>query len=276
MFEPTENKSRYINGILGYIIIFFLINVIISAIVQSIYISIHDINIDLFTEIIKSENYLIYLTDQYLNTEFFSTTVLIVKMSSTINLVSYILLISMCCVNFLKDFKIDASIFKNNESEENNLLNFTKKLLKFFFFYYACSYIIGFLTQFLNQIVDIDISNNQQFIEEALKYSPFAMIIAAGFLGPIVEELIFRKSIFGLIKNDKISLLVSTISFAMIHIISSFSLGYNFLQLLVMTIPYLTGGLLFGFIYLKTNKNIYYVILIHTFSNLISILFLLL
>ncbi len=271
----NESKSRYFNGIISYLIIFFLLNAFVSAIIQVIFLSIYEVDTSIFEEVLSSSNFLIYLKDEYINTEYFNAAKLIIKMSSTINLTIYILLFLACSFIYFKDFKVDSNIF-TPEIPKRKISLFFKTLVKWIFIYYFINYLSGLIIMLLNNLVNIDSSTNQLIIESSLKYAPIPMIIAAGFLGPLVEELIFRKSIFGLINNKKIALLVSTISFACIHILSSFGQGYNTLQLLVMTIPYITGGLLFGFIYIKTNCNIYYVTIIHMISNLLAIIILLL
>ena len=115
-------------------------------------------------------------------------------------------------------------------------------------------------------------SSNQLFIESLLQDDGMMfMILGAVVLGPIVEELVFRKAIFGLIPKPSIALIVSSLIFALIHVFSElFTL--SFLDMILTTIPYLTMGLVFGFIYLKYNKNIYIPILVHMLTNLISIL----
>lgn len=94
------------------------------------------------------------------------------------------------------------------------------------------------------------------------------MILSAVIMGPIVEELIFRKSIFGLFKNDKIALVVSALLFGSIHLFSESSI----LAAIVNGLSYFTMGFVFGFIYLQNNKNILAPISVHMLSNLISIL----
>lgn len=130
---------------------------------------------------------------------------------------------------------------------------------------------------FINLIAFIFSSNytpasNQVFIESMLNDNGvFLMIIGAVILGPIVEELIFRKAMFGLIRKPQIALIVSSLIFALIHVVTEL-FSASFISIVLTTIPYLTMGFIFGFIYLKYNKNIYIVTLVHMLTNLISIL----
>ncbi|MDR4968941.1 MAG: type II CAAX endopeptidase family protein, partial [Acholeplasmataceae bacterium] len=109
---------------------------------------------------------------------------------------------------------------------------------------------------------------NQTIISNALRSNgAVLMIISAVILGPIVEELIFRKAIFGLMKSDKWALFVSTFIFGSIHLIGEGSIS----AALVNGTAYFVMGFVFGYIYIKNNKNIWVPITIHVISNLISV-----
>ncbi|MCF7930338.1 MAG: CPBP family intramembrane metalloprotease [Acholeplasmataceae bacterium] len=132
----------------------------------------------------------------------------------------------------------------------------------------------NYASNFLSNIFGIAQSEavNQITIMRSLNSSgAIFMILSAVVMGPIVEELIFRKSIFGLFKNDKFALVVSSIIFGSIHLIGEASI----LEALVNGLSYFTMGFVFGFIYLQNNKNIIAPISVHILSNLISIVALL-
>lgn len=125
----------------------------------------------------------------------------------------------------------------------------------------------------LYRIFDIipETSMNQMMINRALK-SPGAIfiILTAVFVGPIVEELVFRKSFFGLIKNPKIALTVSSVCFGLIHMTTEIIQG-DILMVVINGIGYISGGLALGYIYMKENKNIFIPIIAHMAYNLLSI-----
>ncbi|WP_366945939.1 CPBP family intramembrane glutamic endopeptidase [Brochothrix thermosphacta] len=83
-------------------------------------------------------------------------------------------------------------------------------------------------------------------------------------LTTINEELYFRYNFLYSNHKRKLTslflLILSSILFGMAH--------YFVTNSLIGTFPYIIGGLFLGLIYLKT-KNIYYVIGIHFFNNLI-------
>lgn len=129
----------------------------------------------------------------------------------------------------------------------------------------------NFLAQILSNTFEIPQGEaiNQQVIIAALRSDGvILMMIAAVLIGPIVEELVFRKSIFGLISKDNVALIVSSLIFGAIHLIGETSIE----SAIVNGIPYFIMGFVFGYIYIKNDRNIWIPIIVHVLSNLISII----
>lgn len=115
--------------------------------------------------------------------------------------------------------------------------------------------VIGFFLVFLGQTIGayielalgIDMgSENTEAIMDVTKVAP-VMIIATVFLGPVLEELVFRRVIFGSIiqhYNFWIAGIISAIVFAAIHM--------DFTHIILYTIC----GLIFAFLYHKTKRLI--------------------
>lgn len=115
--------------------------------------------------------------------------------------------------------------------------------------------VIGFFLVFLGQSIGAYIefalgievgSENTKSIMEVTKVAPI-MIIAIVFLGPVLEELVFRRVIFGSIiqnYNFWIASIVSAVVFAAIHM--------DFTHILLYTIC----GMIFAFLYHKTKRLI--------------------
>ncbi|MEK4131654.1 CPBP family intramembrane glutamic endopeptidase [Solibacillus sp. FSL W8-0474] len=113
--------------------------------------------------------------------------------------------------------------------------------------------IIGFFLVFLGQTIGayielalgIDMgSENTEAIMNVTKVAPI-MIVATVFLGPVLEELVFRRVIFGSIiqnYNFWIASIISAIIFAAIHM--------DFTHILLYTIC----GMIFSFLYFKTKR----------------------
>ena len=83
---------------------------------------------------------------------------------------------------------------------------------------------------------------------------------------PFVEEIVFRKCIFSYFNKDIYGILVSTLAFGLIHVISSL----DFIHIL----PYLFAGALFSLAYSLSKRNIWVTIAIHSIVNLISFIIL--
>ena len=105
---------------------------------------------------------------------------------------------------------------------------------------------------------------NQSMIVDAMKKMPVATSIVLIVLAPIVEEFVFRYSIFTFTKNPRNAIFVSSILFAVIHGIGIATLLYFFM------------GACLGLLYYKTNKNIGVSILAHAINNALSVISMLL
>lgn len=105
---------------------------------------------------------------------------------------------------------------------------------------------------------------NQSMVVDAMKKMPVATSIVLIVLAPIVEEFVFRYSIFTFTKNPRNAILVSSILFALVHGIGIATLLYFFM------------GACFGLLYYKTNKNIGASILAHAINNALSVISMLL
>lgn len=140
----------------------------------------------------------------------------------------------------------------------------------------AAGFAANFIAVIINMILNTpnQISMNQLSINKMLFLDPLAailMIISAVLIGPIVEELAFRKSIFGFIKNQKTALIVSSLLFGAIHIVGEL-ITLDFIGALTSGISYIAAGFVFGYMYTNANKNIYIPILAHIGYNAISII----
>lgn len=104
-------------------------------------------------------------------------------------------------------------------------------------------------------------SANTEAIVEISRMNPFFIIIPA-IAGPIMEELIFRKIIFGYF-NKKFN-------FAVAAIVSSLLFGLAHMEFTLLLV-YVAMGFVFAFIYWKT-KRIIIPILVHVSLNSIAVI----
>ena len=115
---------------------------------------------------------------------------------------------------------------------------------------------------FLFEVVGVDSSSeNSEIIIQIAKMNPL-FIVSAAILGPILEEIIFRKILFGYL-NEKfnvwIAAFVSSLIFGLVHME---------MQTLIV---YMVMGLVFAYIYWKT-KRIIIPILVHVSINSFAVL----
>lgn len=115
----------------------------------------------------------------------------------------------------------------------------------------------------LLSLVGDEVPENQEAIELIFNGGGFdraAIIITTILLAPLVEELVFRKSLFQLFKKLPNSLIIifSSLAFGAIHII-----GDNPAQI----IYYFALGLGLGFMYHFSEKNFAVVVIMHMIVN---------
>ena len=130
---------------------------------------------------------------------------------------------------------------------------------------------LGFLlmmvvNQVLNRIVG-GVGANEETVQSLLDAEPIIAIMATTLFAPIVEELIYRKSLQDCFKNKTLYIIISGLIFGLIHVLgSSNPLDYLFI------ISYGLFGACFAKI-LSDTDNIYSTIMVHMFHNgILSIL----
>ena len=246
MFE-YDKKSKAFNILTVYLIVYFL-----GALIISIF----------FSFIIK----------------FFNLSMSVNDMNSYLNLLTYLVLFITLIFISHKELHNDITRLK----EDN--VSILYKVVASYGIFYAINLCISMLSQNIDIYANICgnllgqrnnlvlVSDNQSVIEEILgSKSAWAMIISAGILGPICEELVFRKGIFDICKTKEMGLIVSSLLFGSIHVISSLGM-YNGISIILMTIPYVFSGIALGIVYIKNDCNIWIPTIVHIASNVISIL----
>ena len=138
--------------------------------------------------------------------------------------------------------------------------------------FYAITLVVSAVVSYL-----VGESNNQNVIEGMiLNGGTIPVFFAVVLCAPLVEELVYRKSIFKLLENKPIiySYLVSVIAFVLPHMISTPMTNIG--NWLLLCIPYFVSAILLCLVYQKSNKNIWVVWGIHMFNNLIAFILILL
>ncbi len=163
-----------------------------------------------------------------------------------------------------KELIYDLKDYKERENYCNKYIGYSLIL------YFVVNFITNIVTNLLKIILKTGVTSENQNQIEAVMTSNFGgaifMIISVVILGPLVEELIFRKSFFKLIPNKIAAIIVSSIIFGLLH---TFSFDYTLTDLLIVTLPYAMSGVAFGYCYYKT-ENIYPCYILHAGLNLFS------
>jgi len=171
-------------------------------------------------------------------------------------------------------------LLQDLESSRNNTKKFFVFIGQGILIYYVGNVIGNILTELLGITGD---SENQKTIVALLQSKYVAIVLLTTvILAPLIEEIVFRKAFFDLLsKKTKMNsitiIVVSGISFAMIHfvmaildiLLSEQGLG-ALLSELIYIIPYFISGLVLGYIYEKSERNILVPITIHMLNNILS------
>lgn len=126
-------------------------------------------------------------------------------------------------------------------------------------------WITGLVVMYVANIIIMNIignaGSNEEAVQSIITGYPLAAIFMPTFFAPIIEELIFRKSLQDAVPVKKFFPLISGLVFGYIHVMGA----TNPLEYL-MIISYGALGYAFGFILNKTD-NIYCVIMMHMIHN---------
>ncbi|HOW37952.1 MAG TPA: CPBP family glutamic-type intramembrane protease [Bacillota bacterium] len=110
-----------------------------------------------------------------------------------------------------------------------------------------------------------DSSANEQTIVGMFQASPLHLTLLFLLLcifTPLVEEVVYRKVIFGFMERrwgGTVAILASGALFGLMHVLSY----GDFIQ----SIPYILMGMVFGYVYQKSEKNIFVVFGVHFLNN---------
>lgn len=168
--------------------------------------------------------------------------------------IDIIYLVSLVFI-YRKELKEDFKDFKENGAG--------------YIFKYAPLYLLGVILMgitnaLLVKVTGMEMSTNEQNVRTLIKYYPLYMSFSSVMYAPIVEELIFRKSIKNLFNDNVLFVLMSGLIFGLIHVVGTGNEGINEI---LMGIPYIIMGLDFAYIYAKT-KNIFTTMTLHSIHNL--------
>ena len=172
-----------------------------------------------------------------------------------IQIAFYVTMVVLSLIVFHDLYKDNFKVFKEN----------FKTYIKFLGPKFGLFYLIYFvLVAAMMMILGDGVSENQNALEALPIFvsAPLAMIYA-----PIVEEALFRGSIRRFIKNDILFIIISGLSFGLLHTAFSEVSIYN---VLIRSLPYVLMGGFMAYLYKRTN-NIFCNMSFHFFQNTLAV-----
>lgn len=167
-----------------------------------------------------------------------------------------LVLVLILCFIYRKDLKKEFRIYKNNFGKN--------------FFFSIKWWLLGLIFMGISNLVLHFVfhstPNNENEVQKLLGTMPVYIAIASCVFAPIMEELVFRKSLNKCFSNNYLFILTSGLIFGLLHVISSQNVT-DFLYI----IPYGAFGCIFAYIFVKT-KTIFSTITIHMIHNTILVM----
>ena len=158
---------------------------------------------------------------------------------------------------YRKELKEEAKDYKKNYS------NYIKK---YFEIYLIGIILMGLSNTLLQKITPTSLSGNEEAVRKLIKLLPVYMTFSTVIFAPIIEEVIFRKTIKNIFGNNVLFVIISGLLFGLLHVTN-----FKDMNEIIHSIPYIIMGIDFAYIYYKT-KNIFTTITFHSFHNLILLL----
>ncbi len=118
----------------------------------------------------------------------------------------------------------------------------------------------------INTLFKLGQAENEQLVQGMITDFPLVMLLNAGVIAPIIEELVFRKTFRDTIKGKWAFILTSSLVFGFMHVLVATSLIE-----MIFIIPYTLLGMAFAYMYYDTD-SIYTSILAHILHNTILII----
>lgn len=182
------------------------------------------------------------------------TPAISIILSCVSNVILLVLLFFIYKKELIKEFKI----FKNKLSD-NIDIGFTY-------------WMIGLVGMMISNILIMTIfksggANNEQAVQNMINIAPLLMIIDAGIIAPIIEEILFRKTFKNVIKSKLTFILIAGIFFGYLHVASATTLAQ-----FIYIIPYSSLGISLAMMYAKTD-TVFTSICMHALHNTILTLF---
>ena len=177
------------------------------------------------------------------------------------NAVDFLVFSLILLVVFFFIDKIDLK--KNWEAIKAEPKKYIAQMFYGFLMMFAANFLANIILMFFGTT---ETSNNEVAIRSMFNANPLnlgILFFSIGIMVPIVEEIIYRKVVFTLIEKHlkfKLTILISALLFAFMHIQGDY----------IQMIPYTAMGIVLGYVYYKSGRNVLVSSGVHMLNNLYS------
>ena len=175
------------------------------------------------------------------------------------NLLSNLLFILFVVVIYFRDLVKEYKRFKTNikDTIRPTLKYYITGLMLMIFFNIILAYVVK------------NISLNESSVREMLFDHKIYMLISITLIAPVMEELVFRKSIFTVIRSKWVYATVSGLLFGLAHILVNFTSGTFVFTDLLYILPYGSFGFMFAVMDYESD-TVFSSIMMHSMHNLLN------
>ncbi len=190
---------------------------------------------------------------------FFAQTITLMN-GKAMYLIFDIFFLGFICFLYYKDLKKD---FKNLKEKYN-----WKKIVKLIIIYIGLSFLVNLIFGIVRMTFfpGVELDENTQSIQALAQISPFYAVFKAMIFGVVAEEVLYRESISGIIENNTMFILISSLIYTILPFIFSSS-TISIMNLLSYFLP----SLVISYLYVKNDRNILLVMMMKFVYNLIPL-----
>ena len=175
-------------------------------------------------------------------------------------------------VMFTLVFLMIPELFRETKKFKGNLLHLLLIPLGFLLLIVCQEFVCGCIIDYVTTKAGIDLNDaNADNFAEKIKVNPVFYVFGGCIYGPILEELLYRYTFFGIIypKNRTLAYVLPALAFGLQHVIEAAIWNGNVVQF--FNIPeYIVAGLIYELLYSKT-KNLWIPIGAHIIFNSLSV-----
>ncbi len=183
----------------------------------------------------------------------------VIKNKYVCSLLGNLLFACIMIVVYHKDLSKEFKIYTDN---------FYKNIKPMFKYYFSGLGLMILFNIILFFILG-EISQNETQVRDILVNHTLYMFFSITFVAPLVEELVFRKSVSTVINNKWLYAIISGILFGGAHIMTNVTSGTFIISDLLYILPYGSFGFTFALLNYET-KTTFNSITVHAIHNLIN------